>query len=91
MKECPICYTKKRHIFVTLQCEHTLCKECWRKWKKTQQKHNIEYPTCPMCRAPQSPQKPSTFDWRLILWVMVLWWFLTAKTNANSEEIAQTV
>ncbi len=88
MKECPICYTARRRVFVTLQCEHTLCKECWRKWEQTQRKHDIDCPTCPMCRAPQKPYTP---DWGLFLWVLVLLWAWTAKTHATPEEIAQTV
>ena len=88
MKECPICYTSKQRVFITLQCEHTLCRECWGKWKNTQLKYDIVCPTCPMCR---TPQKPYSIDWGLVLWGLVLWWIWTLKTPANSEEIVQTV
>lgn len=92
MKECVICYKKKRN-FVTLQCNHEFCVVCWNRWKSKQLNYyNRKYPTCPSCRQEQLPTDSETQkSWlvRFLIIVFLIW--LKTKNSPTPSEILKTV
>ena len=63
---CPICflenenYTENTHLFIDMDCGHSLCETCYNEWHIKQQN-----PTCVICRQvvirPPSPERPLVY------------------------------
>ena len=83
--ECPICYQNRR-AKMTLECDHFLCKECWKKWSKREQfycEHMV--PVCPTCRHPQGLHQQPPMDYRVLaLLVLVFLWIWQKNEQIKS-------
>jgi len=85
MFECPICYQNRRKV-ITLQCNHTICQSCWKKWSKKELDYfDKRWPTCPCCRDPQKPWYLREENQQLIVFVcmFVLFWFTYRSQEAG--------
>ncbi len=78
--ECPICYQNRRAKMV-LDCDHMLCKECWKKWSKREQffcEHML--PVCPTCRHPHGLQhRQQQVDWRILVVLLLFYIWYSSK------------
>lgn len=82
MVYCDICYRHRRKIS-TLTCGHTLCTECWNKWKLTESNtFKKKFPTCPTCRRPQEQHKRYQAV-QFLLFIVLVFWCLSVPENSK--------